>query len=386
MNSKYFIAGCCALALAGAPLRTEAADVAAAAPTASITTSPVFVRVQLANKEVRDLDLVGREGPVLHCRPTGMVGYAWVALPIRDIARTFFKVDYDTEAYNKAVKARQWVSAAQIIGTPVLDVLPYLDLPANNAVEPAEEACKALLNSGGVLLDDPGTNRLRRVRFQTASGIYRAIATATWSPFARPAAPKAVLCLAMAGDLEKARSELDLLRVPEPDDPEYGWYWFTEAWLRYRAGAFRDALNATVRSIVFQNKDVLTFPDALLISGRCYEEVLEFHRARDVYYEVARLFPGTPWDQSARRRLAFILEKGLTKDKENTAIETVFFGLQADINAQAAALLKGEILDGAEGDIPPPDKGAATGTVKKASQPSGAASGQQATQKGGKDK
>jgi hypothetical protein len=98
-------------------------------------------------------------------------------------------------------------------------------------------------------------------------------------------------------------------------------------------------MDAAVKSLCFENKDVDTFPDALLISARCYEEMQEWYRARDVYYEVGRLFPKTDWADAAVSRLDFIMKKELTKDKEKLPIENVFFRFHEDMNKLALELL-----------------------------------------------
>ena len=108
---------------------------------------------------------------------------------------------------------------------------------------------------------------------------------------------------------------------------------------------------------------------------------MEPYRARDVYYEVAKLFPDTEWAKSAREHLQFIMDKGLTKDKEKSDIEIVFFGLNEDVNAKATALLKGSTrslsledtdttIDVDEADMQPGKKGAPA-TDASASAPDG---------------
>ena len=67
--------------------------------------------------------------------------------------------------------------------------------------------------------------------------------------------------------------------------------------------------------------------------------MFDAYRARDVYYELARLFPGTEWQDLATARLRHIMAAGTTTEKEETSIANVFFGLDEDMNAKARELL-----------------------------------------------
>ena len=72
--------------------------------------------------------------------------------------------------------------------------------------------------------------------------------------------------------------------------------------------------------------------DALLVSAQCYEEMQEWHRARDVYYEVARIFPATDYAAMSIKRLRFIMKKELSMGKEKVPIEYIFFRYKEDMN------------------------------------------------------
>ena len=136
------------------------------------------------------------------------------------------------------------------------------------------------------------------------------------------------------------RRYMERLAVPVPGDRAYGLYWLVQAELEMERGEFRAGMDAAVKSLCFENKDIDTFPDALLASARCYEELQEWHRARDVYYEVARIFPASGWADLAVRRLRFIMKKELTKADDTSPIESVFFGFKEDMDAKVEALFE----------------------------------------------
>ena len=77
-----------------------------------------------------------------------------------------------------------------------------------------------------------------------------------------------------------------------------------------------------------------------MLSADCYEQLGNFYRARDVYFEVAKLFPGTDWAEDAITRLEAVMASGKTSKKEASTAESTFFGLEEDMNALAEALIK----------------------------------------------
>ena len=130
------------------------------------------------------------------------------------------------------------------------------------------------------------------------------------------------------------------MEEPTPGDDSYGHYWLLKGELADIAGDVTNAMDAAVKSLCFENKDVETFPDALMLSASCYERLDNAYRARDVYFEVAKLFPGTDWAEDALVRLEAILGSGKTAKKEAATAESTFFGLEEDMNALAEALVK----------------------------------------------
>jgi hypothetical protein len=97
---------------------------------------------------------------------------------------------------------------------------------------------------------------------------------------------------------------------------------------------------AAIKSSAFDNKDLDSFPEALLLSGRCYEEILDYHRARDIYYEVAKLFRKTSWGDTACNKLKFIVDKKFLDKKEKTEIEKVFFDTDENLDQKVTDFLK----------------------------------------------
>lgn len=314
----------------------SASSNAPAAPKA-VSASMVF------DNTTHDVDLVGREKDTLFYRPEGGPAGASTTLKVGAVASAEFKLQFDGEAAAKALMEENWPQAAIILLPVVTPLLPYLDINENNGVDVAMDAGKALMKSARNLMRAGGAANMERGTniYLRAYQVFKAVGTAVWSPEALSARLRAVQCLTAVNDLKTAARELDALDEPEVGDSVFGLYWLAQAQLRYAKGQTREAMNAAVQSLVFDNKTVETFPDALFMTARCYEDMLEWYRARDVYYEIARLFPRTENSNTAREKLKTIMDKGLTKAKETSPIEAVFFGLDEDVNAKATALLGG---------------------------------------------
>ena len=329
----------------GAPLATYAQAPATAASAASTNAAPAVVahiRVDEKGNQAKDVEFVNREGDKLFYRQQGGPREASTTLNLATLVEVTFDLHFDEEALAKARIDRNWSSVAALLYPSVTPLLSYLDLKDNNAVDVALELGTDMMKAAtAARAKGAETNKVTRL-YTEARRILGAVSGATWFEGAEVARLRAIQCLVAMGELKQATRELRDARAPDVGDNAYGLYWFVEASLRLAKGNARSAMDAIIKSLVFENKDIETFPDALLFSGRCYEDLLEFHRARDVYYEVARLFPQTEWDTVARQKLQSIMDRGMTKTKEVSAIENVFFAIDEDMDVKSIALLKGE--------------------------------------------
>ena len=254
-----------------------------------------------------------------------------------------FDLAIDQAKLAQARFKRDWMAVARELLGPLKPAIPYLDLVENNAAELVLEVGDVLMRSaekGLRMATMPEEAAAAKNRYEAAYTILKEARAAEWSSVSAIAWLKSLRCLVMLDKPKTARHYFKDIAQPFPGDRAMGLYWLVNAELEIERGDFRTAMDAAVRSLAFENKDVDTFPDALLISSQCYEELQEWHRARDVYYEVARIFPHTDWADVATRRLAFIMEKELTVDQEQSPIENVFFGLAEDMNEVVRKFLK----------------------------------------------
>ncbi|MBN1556573.1 MAG: hypothetical protein JW951_00340 [Lentisphaerae bacterium] len=314
------------------------------APDTFVQTAPVTAAVTVEGAE-RTVTLVGRApGRVLFTVGEDAVG-ARSAIEVDRIEAVRFDLELDETEVFRDLRRRNWLGAARRLLPAVRPALPYLDLPANDAAEPALRAGDGFMRAAARradLAETPEQEAFVREQFETAYGILTQAAAARFSPVGALAELKAAQCLLALGKTAEAAAALEAAEEPLPGDAAYGLYWLARAQAALEAGAHRAALDAAVKSAAFETKDIDTFPDALLAAARAYESIGNPYRARDVYVEVASVFPGTDWSETARRRLAAILDRGLTDAEEPVPIKTVFFGLKEDMNARARELLAAE--------------------------------------------
>jgi tetratricopeptide (TPR) repeat protein len=255
---------------------------------------------------------------------------------LSQITRARFDLEYDAYEVGKAVRLNDWSGAVRILYPVVKPGFSYVVIPENNVAELAMNVgtymMRAATKTARAAGDDAGKQEQAQKQFEAAHEVFKSCARIQWSSAGPVAVLKGCRCLLAMNKTKTAQFHVNQLAEPMPGDAIFGHYWLIRGELEYRAGRFREGLDAALKSVCFENKDAETFPDALLLSARCYEELLEPYRARDVYYEVARLFPRTDWGAVAVDRLKIIMEKGLTRDSEKSPIENIFFKTSDDMN------------------------------------------------------
>lgn len=318
---------------------------AATAP--ATTNAGVAVRLLAENEKPMDVFLMKRDGETIFYRMPNAPAGVLASFKADHFQEAEFKISVnETQTYALAWQ-RKWADAAKMLHIAILPALPYLDLPENNMTDVALRAGRAYIRAAEQLVEAGGeTNKATAMRYYGwAWQVLDAAGRANWHPYGQSAHLRSLMCLIEMGKLDEADKALKASRVPEIGDAAWGVYYLTKATLLYRQEKVREALDAAVLSYIHENKDVETFPDALMLAAQCYEDVNEPHRARDVYYEVARLFPGTDWGDEAKSRLQFIMDNGMTSKPEESNVAGVFFGTEEDMNKLSDDFLKGKVPD-----------------------------------------
>ena len=331
-----------ALAAAGVNAAPPAAPATPAATATATATVPAGCRALIASdgKEL-DLNLVRRAGDQLYFSLPGAPAGAVSAIKFDSIQRAYFQVETDIYAVFEATRTRRWKDAGNLILGRIAPCLPFLDLPKNNAAAPALEGGLYLFRAAAAArAPDGALTPAARALYEQAVGVFAHVSKAEWFVGRDQAKLRASLCETACGRFDEAETWLTAARIPDPGDGDYGLYQLAQATLLLARGKPLDACNAAARSTAFENKDPQVFPDALLLEARCYEDIMDYYRARDIYFEVARLFGSTEWGDQALSRLTFIMDNKLTAEKEKANIAKVFFGSEEDMEEIVLKFLK----------------------------------------------
>lgn len=286
------------------------------------------------------------------------------AAKLKDIQAATFKIVYDQDAVRQAMARRDWDAAARTLYAAAYPLLPFLPLPDNNGAALAMRAGNCLMR-GAAVRSRCGTTaaerKLAEADYKTALHTFEKTAAAKGFEEVEAARLNAILCRVLLDRLDEAQAVLGGIGVPGRTDDTVGLYWLVRSRLAFGRGQFRDALAAAVQSVGFGTKDPDTFPDALLLSGLCYEQLGQLYRARDVYYEVASLFQRTPWADVALARLPPIMAAGQTRGQEPVPITTTFFESEDDVNTKVQ-----QLLAAAKASQKPDVRGPAAGNAARA--------------------
>lgn len=303
------------------------------------TNTPVRAVITVGDKENGVL-LAGRTDTDLFYSPPNVPEGVYGSFPLADIQNARLEFTIDNANLNKAILTRRWREAAGLILRTTEPTLPYLDLPGNEAAEWVATASTYLMNAAA-LAQRGGPEGIK-----SAAGLLTLVIrlsdrlqTAAWFYGAEAARLRAAQALTTLGRLEEAGRRMEDAAVPEPGDGDFGLYWLTRATLAEARGETLEALDAAARSLAFDNKNPETFGPALLLYARACEQGKDWYRARDVYYEIARLFQGTDPGDLARERLGFIMKEGLTRTKEEAQLAKLFLGSEEDMDALAQTWL-----------------------------------------------
>jgi tetratricopeptide (TPR) repeat protein len=319
---------------------------AVAGRAASPAASPgVKAAIQVGKQRQRVVLLGRRPGGLVLLRHADSGATAAVALDPKTIKKVRIRLNYDRKSYNRARRRKNWTEAGTILTKSLAPALPFIDLQNNNLLSPTIRAATYFMRAGARKTKGawrPEDRQAGEREYHLANALLRKVMQAEWSPRADTAALLSVICLVALN--KSAEAEALLAKQAEPDfaDDDYGLYRLARATLLAAKEKYLDAIEEAVAGIAFETKDIDTFPDTLMLSAYCYEKLGDWYRARDVYYEVARLFQKTRWEEAARTRLEFIMTRGYTKKDESVSSANVFFGIEEDVNAGVDALLHPE--------------------------------------------
>ncbi len=327
-----------------APAQQAASPRAGTNPMQGIrSTKPLEARLWSSDARDRHVALIGIGKDKLAYanreQPTVLQG----VVPLESVQRAQFELEMDYAELAKAENTRDWVGVYRVLNAGLAPAMPYLVLPDNNAADWVMQMAGVMMRiaARGEREGDGEEARARVTKqYEAAYNVFKQLAAIDWSPIGTLSVIKGSQCLLKIGKPKTAQFYLDEMPEPMPGDASYGSYWLTQGLLAAQRGESRKALEYAILSVAFEDKDIESFPDALMLSALCYEEQEEWYRARDIYFEVASLFPNTDWADDAAGRLETILKNRQTEEEEESVIENVFFAVEEDINELGRKLLR----------------------------------------------
>jgi len=263
---------------------------------------------------------------------------------VGEIQAIDFKVELEDYELQALLARKKWDDAAAMVLKAFQPTFEYIDLYGNNAAEYLLDAASCLVKSArdemvGLPMDKKVNDSVKK-KLTLAYKVFKIVEKAEWYPGAKTAQLKGVQCLIFLGEFDKANEKFDKITEPLVGDLSYGLYWLMKGTLLFQKGNPKESLVASIKSVDFDTKDIDSFPDSLLLSGLCYEHILDYHRARDLYFAAAKLFQNTEWGNDAYNRLKYIMDKKLTAKVETADIDKVFFDSDENMNKKVEEFMK----------------------------------------------
>ncbi len=256
-------------------------------------------------------------------------------MPLDTIESIDFVTNYDRYKMKVFQKDKKYSEAATLIVQNLVDAIPYITIPENNIVDLLFDAGYLYLDAASIYADikSPQYDKAKADKeYKNAYWVFKKLEKAQWYFGAKVAGLNAILCQIRLGELDSAIENFMEVDEPAFGDAAFGIYWMIDATIKFKQSKLSEALDSAVKSIVFDTKNKNTFPETLLLSAYCYEDMLDNYRARDVYLEVAKLFRGMIEGELAFSSLQFVSDKKLTAKVQAAGLEKVFFNAIEDTN------------------------------------------------------
>lgn len=296
--------------------------------------APVKCEIRIGDKE-RNAELVGRGRDKVYLKTGGKT----LGISPDSIEAVDFEVSYIEYKVQQMEVDGEWVKAANAIVEAFKPTLPYLDLYENNAVRQLEHAAELYLRAARDFAKRGLKDDAER-EYKRAYAIYGKITKAEWHGGASIAELKMLTCLMALDKYKLAGRKFKKIDEPMIGDIAFGLYYMIKSKLLFQRGELEASLDAATKSIAFETKDIDSFPEALLMTGQCQEDMLLDFRARDIYYAVAVLFQNTDIGDDAFNRLKFMQKKCDESGAEKQSIEKEFFDTIEDIDAKVKAFIE----------------------------------------------
>ena len=145
-------------------------------------------------------------------------------------------------------------------------------------------------------------------KYEAVIPLYRQIKTVVPDNVKKNVQMWLAYCLVLADRVDEATPMIEALEEPEPNERLFSLYKLLQGSRAHRGEKYGQALDVLTRGFVRAQTSYDWVPEMLYLIGDCYARSEDKLAARNVWTEIAILYPESPWAKSAESSLAQLPE------------------------------------------------------------------------------
>jgi ribosomal protein L22 len=145
-------------------------------------------------------------------------------------------------------------------------------------------------------------------KYEAVIPLYRQIETVVSDDVKKNVQMWLAYCLVLADRVDEATPMIEALEEPEPNERLFSLYKLLQGSRAHRSENYGQALDVLTRGFVRAQTSYDWVPEMLYLIGDCYARSEDKLAARNVWTEIAILYPESPWANSAESSLAQLPE------------------------------------------------------------------------------
>jgi thioredoxin-like negative regulator of GroEL len=145
-------------------------------------------------------------------------------------------------------------------------------------------------------------------KYEAVIPLYRQIETVVSEDVKKNVQMWLAYCLVLADRVDEATPMIEALEEPEPNERLFSLYKLLQGSRAHRGENYGQALDLLTRGFVRAQTSYDWVPEMLYLIGDCYARSEDKLAARNVWTEIAILYPESPWAKSAESSLAQLPE------------------------------------------------------------------------------
>jgi len=151
-------------------------------------------------------------------------------------------------------------------------------------------------------------------KYEAVIPLYRQIETVVPDEVKKNVQMWLAYCLVLADRVDEASPMIEALEEPKPNERLFSLYKLLQGSRAHRSENYGQALDLLTRGFVRAQTSYDWVPEMLYLIGDCYARSEDKLAARNVWTEIAILYPESPWAKSAESSLAQLPEPEQTKE------------------------------------------------------------------------